>query len=336
MPGKATGRTRWGDIDFGGSLTLLLSIGCRLLRSLGSEHSAAPFAFASAVFFAVFILVELRFARFPVLPLTLLRRRVPLCIGIISGLIAIVNFNMLYHLPMVFEIVLGQSLSAAGSHLLPNSIAMAIFSPLAGLYVRKTKRYKWAIVLCACGPLLSMILLTFLGPESSDAMQWTAVIPMGTGFGALLTLTLVANLEAVSPAEIATATGFVFVWRSIGQVLGVGISDAVFQTGLQWELERRFNDPGLIDRLRHASSTIKKLPLAQRLLAREAYGAALRNTFIFGGIGAAIVVVTSFFVSSWKVEGKVAMSGADGQIPDEPLHEEEKPVSTERSQIASR
>ncbi|EJT51517.1 multidrug resistance protein fnx1 [Trichosporon asahii var. asahii CBS 2479] len=310
VPGKARGQTRWGDIDFGGSLTLLLSIGC-LLRSLGSENSAVPFALASAGFFAVFILVELCFARVPVLPLTLLKRRVPLCIGIISGVIAIVNFNMLYHLPMVFEIVLGQSLSSAGSHLLPNSIAMAIFSPLAGLYVNRARRYKWAIVLSACGPLLSMILLTFLGPHSSEFVQWTAVIPMGTGFGALLTLTLVANLEAVSRDEIATATGFVFIWRCIGQVLGVGISDAVFQTSLGHELALRFKDGTLIDRLRKASSVIKKLPLSQRLLAREAYGAALRNTFIFGSIGAAIVLVTSFF------------------IPDEPLHEQEKPVSTE-------
>lgn len=296
VPGKARGQTRWGDIDFGGSLTLLLSIGC-LLRSLGSENSAVPFALASAGFFAVFILVELCFARVPVLPLTLLKRRVPLCIGIISGVIAIVNFNMLYHLPMVFEIVLGQSLSSAGSHLLPNSIAMAIFSPLAGLYVNRARRYKWAIVLSACGPLLSMILLTFLGPHSSEFVQWTAVIPMGTGFGALLTLTLVANLEAVSRDEIATATGFVFIWRCIGQVLGVGISDAVFQTSLGHELALRFKDGTLIDRLRKASSVIKKLPLSQRLLAREAYGAALRNTFIFGSIGAAIVLVTSFFVS---------------------------------------
>lgn len=297
VPGKTAGRTRWGDVDFGGSLSLLLSIGS-LLLCLQSERATYPLAIASVAFFAVFIVVELRYARFPVLPLTLLRRRVPLCVGIISGVIAIVNFNMLYHLPMVFEIVLGQALSAAGAHLLPNSIAMAVFAPLAGLYVRRVRRYKWAIVLSACGPLLAMILLTTIGPSSNEVVQWAAVVPMGTGFGALLTLTLVANLNAVSRAEIATATGFVFVFRSIGQVLGVGISDAVFQTSLRQELERRFSDERLIDRLRHASSVIRKLPLTQRLLAREAYGAALRNTFIFGAVGAAIVLVTSFFVSS--------------------------------------
>lgn len=308
VPGKTTGRTRWRDVDFGGSLSLLLSIGS-LLLCLQSKHANYALACASAAFFAVFIAVELKYARFPVLPLALLRRRVPLCVGIISGVIAIVNFNMLYHLPMVFEIVFGQSLSQAGAHVLPNSLAMAVVAPLSGLYVRRTRRYKWAIVLSACGPFAAMILLSRLRPDSNALVQWAAVVPMGTGFGALLTLTLVANLNTVSRAEIATATGFVFVFRSIGQVLGVGISDAVFQTGLSRELERRFTDEKLIDRLRHASSIIKKLPMAERILAREAYGAALKNTFVFGAIGAAIVLVTSFFVSpSTRTENRARLT----------------------------
>lgn len=327
VPGKTTGRTQWADVDFGGSLSLLLSIGSLLLcLQSQSQQATYPLAGAAAAFFLVFIVVELRYARFPVLPLTLLRRRVPLCVGIISGVIAIVNFNMIYHLPMVFEIVLRQPLSVAGAHLLPNSIAMAVFAPLAGIYVRRARRYKWAQVLSACGPLLAMALLWGLGPGSSQIVQWGGVVPMGAGFGALLTLTLVSNLNAVSRAEIATATGFVFVFRSIGQVLGVGISDAVFQTSLWRELKRRFTDEDLIDRLRHASSVIRKLPAAEQLLAREAYGAALKNTFLFGGIGAAVVLVTSLFVSRIEIEEKGG--GADDQIPNEPLHDGDEPVST--------
>lgn len=53
---------------------------------------------------------------------------------------------------------------------------------------------------------------------------------------------LVANLNAVDRHEIAVATGFVFVFRSIGQVFGVGISGAVFQTSLATELYKRFTD----------------------------------------------------------------------------------------------
>jgi hypothetical protein len=56
-------------------------------------------AAAFVVFFVAFVYVELRVAVKPVLPLSLLSRRTPLCVGIIAGAIAIVNFNMIYHLP---------------------------------------------------------------------------------------------------------------------------------------------------------------------------------------------------------------------------------------------
>jgi hypothetical protein len=76
----------------------------------------------AAAFFLLFIYVELRIARRPIMPLSLLQKRNSLCIGLIASLVAVVNFNMVYHLGMLFEIVFQQSVSLAGAHLLPNSV----------------------------------------------------------------------------------------------------------------------------------------------------------------------------------------------------------------------
>ena len=73
--------------------------------------------------FLLFVYIELRIARHPILPLYLLKQRNSLCIGLIAGLVAIVNFNMVYHLPMLFEITFQQPVSLAGAHLLPNSVS---------------------------------------------------------------------------------------------------------------------------------------------------------------------------------------------------------------------
>lgn len=53
----------------------------------------------------------------------------------------------------------------------------------------------------------------------------------------------------------------------------------------------------IIDMLRHASEYIKRLPAAEQVLARDSYGVALKNTFLFGLAGAIGVFVTSLFVS---------------------------------------
>jgi hypothetical protein len=78
---------------------------------------------AAILFFLLFIYIELRIAHKPIMPLALLQRRTTLCIGLIAGLVAIVNFNMVYHLGMLFEIVFQQPVSQAGAHLLPNSVS---------------------------------------------------------------------------------------------------------------------------------------------------------------------------------------------------------------------
>ncbi|RSH92085.1 hypothetical protein EHS25_008497 [Saitozyma podzolica] len=307
VPAGAGAPLSWktlGQVDFGGSLTLLLSIGA-LLQLLSRSASPVPFlddtssltmAAAFVIFFVAFVYVELRVAAKPVLPLSLLSRRTPLCVGIIAGAIAIVNFNMIYHLPMVFDIVFEQDLAVAGSHLLVNSVAMTVSAPVLGLVVKRTRKYKWATVLCCIGPVIAMGLLATLRQDSSWAVQWLSVIPMGAGFSGLLTLTLVAMLNGVEKSEYAVATGFVFVWRSIGQVFGVALSGAVFQSSLAGQLSSRFDSPDIIDALRHASKAIKLLPPAEQALAREAYAHALRLTFWFGLGGAVCVLITAFVI----------------------------------------
>ncbi|WRT65299.1 uncharacterized protein IL334_002242 [Kwoniella shivajii] len=299
-------------IDFGGAVTLLISIGC-LLQLLSRAGGSTPIhqdilslflAILSPVFFGAFIYVELKIAKRPVLPLSLLKRRTPLCVGIIAGVIAIVNFNMTYHLPMVFEIVFQQPLAVAGAHLLPNSIAMSVSAPIMGYICRRTLHFKWLTVLNCAGPLLSMAMFVFLREDSSLAAQWLSVVPMGLGFSGLLTLTLVGMLNSVDVDDIATATGFVFVWRSLGQVFGVGLSSAVFQVSLAEQLDRRFDSPDIIDKLRHVFHAIDDLPKAwQRDTAREAFRIALRNTFIFGLIGATLVFITSLFLTDDRLKG---------------------------------
>ncbi|KIR57514.1 integral membrane protein [Cryptococcus bacillisporus CA1873] len=310
------------QIDFGGSFSLLISIGAllQLLSRTGGSESIAhdPFSIAMAVifpvFFLIFIFIELKVASKPVLPLSLLTRRTPLCVGIIAGVIAIVNFNMIYHLPMVFEIVFQQPVSVAGAHLLPNSIAMTISAPIMGYIVKRTSRYKWLTVLNCAGPVVAMALLTNLKVGSSWANQWLSVVPMGAGFSGLLTLTL--------KHEIATSTGFVFVWRSLGQVFGVGLSSAVFQGTLSEQLNSRFDSPEIIDKLRHASQAIKTLPEEwQKVAARQAYGISLKYTFLFGLLGALGVFTASLFIPNDTIHNPSAPVQV-APIPDEEFNEE--------------
>ncbi|OCF58224.1 hypothetical protein L486_04254 [Kwoniella mangroviensis CBS 10435] len=161
---------------------------------------------------------------------------------------------------------------------------------IMGYICQKTLHFKWLTVLNCAGPVMSMTLFVTLRESSSWAAQWLSVVPMGVGFSGLLTLTLVGMLNSVEIDEIATATGFVFVWRSLGQVFGVGLSSAIFQGSLASQLNERFESPEIIDKLRHVFHAFDDLPEAwQRETAREGFRIALRNTFIFGLAGASLI-----------------------------------------------
>lgn len=300
------------EVDFGGAFSLLVSIGALLQflnRSTNLPLSKDTFGLSMLAIFTTFLLffiyVELKIAKKPVLPLVLLKRRTPLCVGIIASITAVVNFNMIYHLPEFFEIVMQTKVSVAGAHLLPNSVAMALSAPAVGYYSKRQKRYKWITVACCTGPVIAMALLSSLNERSSVVVQWLSVVPMGAGFSGLLTATMIAMLNTVEAHEIAIATGFTFMFRSLGQVTGVSLSTAVFQTVLNRELHHTFEDEGIIDQLRHASHAITTLPHAwQREAARRSFAVALRWTFLFGLIGALLLLLTSFFIPNLELRSK--------------------------------
>lgn len=48
---------------------------------------------------------------------------------------------------------------------------------------------------------------------------------------------------AITGSQIAIATGFTFMFRSLGQVSGVGLSSAMLQASLNKQLTERFHSP---------------------------------------------------------------------------------------------
>jgi hypothetical protein len=109
------------------------------------------------------------------------------------------------------------------------------------------------------------------------------------------------------------------MFRSLGQVSGVGLSSAMLQASLNRELVARFDSPEvsqnfmysciwliisghcnfqLISRIKHASSAIADLPTEwDRQQARGAYEVALHQTFAFGCIVAVVMFLVSLAVS---------------------------------------
>ncbi|KAI6111388.1 major facilitator superfamily domain-containing protein [Pisolithus sp. B1] len=276
-------------IDWGGSITLLVAIGSFLvfLSMKFSEDLSwsDPLVVASFVlgiaFMVAFILVELCVSPEPVLAPILLRQKVPVIIGVSNFLVAMCNFSVMYFFPMWFQTVALTSTSTAGLHLLPNSMAMSCGS---FYMMHRTGRYKMINIMFGFFPFVGSLLITFIRENSGPLQSWLSIIPLGFGNAVVLQTTLVALLAHLPDNLMAVGTGFGQVFRGLGQVSGVAVSSALFQSKLDSELRKRIYGPDateIINNIRHSATLVASLPPDLQQAARDSYAIALRDVFIF-------------------------------------------------------
>ncbi|KAG9003578.1 hypothetical protein FRB93_010996 [Tulasnella sp. JGI-2019a] len=278
-------------IDYWGCATLLLAVASYLTFLSLRYNEDLPWTnlgviasvLCTIILFTAFTLVELLFAKEPVLAPFLLKQRVPVLVGISNMLVSICNFSVQFYLPMWFETVQRTSVTTAGFHIMPNSISMSLGSLFSGWLMHRTGKYKTLNVTFGILPTLTALALSRLRTDSWTVTQWLTIVPLGFGNAVVLQTTLIALLASIPHSMLAVGTGFTQLFRGIGQVSGVAVSSAVFQTLLDKELHIRITGDGsdeLIQKIRHSSRFVATLPEEVQILAREAYAIGLRRVFI--------------------------------------------------------
>ncbi|ETW85103.1 major facilitator superfamily, partial [Heterobasidion irregulare TC 32-1] len=282
-------------IDYGGSATLLgavLSFLLFLSNRYNEEHEwrdasvIMPFVLAF-VLLATFVVFELRVAKEPMLAPFLLKQKIPVLVGINNFLVANCNFAIMYFFPMWFQTVPLTSASEAGLHLLPNSVSMSLGSMFAGWMMHRTGKYKKINLVFGFFPFIAAVSITMMKEDSPPLQQWLSIIPLGFGNAVVLQTMLIALLAHLPQSAMAVGTGFGQLFRGLGQVCGVGVSSAIFQSRLDAELRRRIHGPDADEirkNIRHSARLVSSLPPRLQRDARESYALALRSVFIVAAV----------------------------------------------------
>ena len=153
---------------------------------------------------------------------------------------------MLFYLPLYYQAVLSYSPTISGVALLPQCLVAGLFSAIIGITIARTNTVKpfvlggWTIYTLGLG------LLILLKP-STTIPQWIFInIPSGIGLGCLFSGLALATQAAAeisgthSVAEVikikAMAASLNPFFRTLGQALGIVISQAAFTNQLRKEL----------------------------------------------------------------------------------------------------
>ncbi|EGX94810.1 MFS multidrug transporter, putative [Cordyceps militaris CM01] len=267
---KQSDKTRLARIDFGGvlltvSFLVLMLLGLNAGGNLVPWTHPLPLATISValVLFAVFLWWEGSVARQPVIPVRLLADRTVLAACATNFLVTMLIMMGLFYGPLFLQI-LGSTATTAGLQLLPSSVGASIGSVTAGLVMKRTGRY-WAMgVTCTLTVTVGVVLFALLDATTPVRLFSVSFFLSGAGYGAMLTVTLLAAIAAVDHAHQAVVTSGTYMARSIGSTLGVTVGSAVYQNVLQARLWARFGDrPGAVDeirRIRESLDELKRLP----------------------------------------------------------------------------
>ncbi|KAI0792604.1 MFS general substrate transporter [Abortiporus biennis] len=297
-------------IDYLGSATLLSTVlSCLIFLSTKYNDDnpwSTPIVFLSLTFsivsFILFVVIELFIAPEPVLPPFLLKKKIPVLVAVSSFLVAMCNFSVMYNFPTWFQTVLLTSAAEAGAHLIPNGVSISLGSLFAGYIMHITGRYKTLNLVFGLFPFVAAILLSLMKETSPQVQLWLSILPLGFGNAVVLQTVHIALLAHLPQDAIAVGTGFNVLFRGIGwyfifpnvtvlphaiahtgQVGGVAVSSALFQSLLDSELHKRIqreDAEAIISEIRHSTTLVAKLPPDLQRAARDSYAASLRAVFI--------------------------------------------------------
>ena len=160
------------------------------------------------------------------------------------------------------------------------------------------KEYKWFQFIMSIVPWVQALsIMTNWGPETDKNRLWIEMAVGALGGGATITTLLskshrpnsgqaliAASLIAtVDASQMSLAISACYLFRAIGQVIGVAIAAAIQQSVLLSSLMERLGDqPDLVRRIiQEPASVIPKLDGVTQMAARLAYLSSIQGVFAF-------------------------------------------------------
>lgn len=229
---KQSLREMLSRVDFAGAVTLVASLVFLLVGMSPDGSQIATLQFIGAippgvVLFGLFLMIEWRWAKEPIIPLSLFRRRTVVAACLTAWCMSSTLYALMYYVPLYMQL-LGLSPSQIGLRLLPYSIGSGIGSFLVGLVIRVTGKYGIFRYTAPMFMIIPSAGFAFISIHTPWILPELYLLCKGIGIGGGLTMLILALLHAVPHESHATATSALYAFRSTGATMGLSAASAIF------------------------------------------------------------------------------------------------------------
>ncbi|KAK2060348.1 hypothetical protein LY76DRAFT_510135 [Colletotrichum caudatum] len=264
-----------------------------------------------ALTIALFVVIECRYARYPVIPMHLFRTRSNAAAFATSFCHAFAFISGSYWLPLYFQGVQGASSLLSGVYLLPYVLSLSLASAAAGALIRKTGNYLYLIVGGMLVATLGFGLFRDLPFDRDLARIVLYQVVAGLGIGPNFQAPLIAVQTSVGPRDIAAATSAFGFVRQMGTSISVVVGGVVFNNEMQKQHARLRAElgPALAGELSGSSAAssvgvVAGLRGGEARVARGAYLDALKTMYVVYAAFAGLGLATSLFIGQKRLSKK--------------------------------
>ncbi len=224
---RAAGQRR--SFDLAGAITATVGLSVLVLGIVRTDvtgwgsASTLGLLVAGAALLALFVAIEGRIARAPLMPLRIYASRTLSAANVVVLMIGAAVFAMWFFLSLYLQQVLGYSPLRAGLAFLPMTLCIVACSTLASRVVTRVGP-KPMLVAGMTMQAIGLLLLTHISPNGSylgDVLVPSLLIATGIGFS--FVPVTIAGVAGVASEEAGLASGLVNTSRFVGGAIGLAI-----------------------------------------------------------------------------------------------------------------
>jgi hypothetical protein len=286
-----------------GTVLLLYSLQVGGVEQPWSSAMVLSFMIVGVFLGVIFVLVEWKVARYPLMPLRIFRHSTIVAALGVACFHSMTLIGGAYFLPLYFQGVLGASPLQSGIYLIPLTISLSLVNCGVGFWVRRTGKYILAMRIST----LLMALGFGLFINLPDDYEWAKLIIYqliaGAGLGPNFQCPLIAMQAAIPQADHAVASSAFNFFRNLASSITIVISTSIFQNQMQRQHDELVINlgPDVADFLAGANAAanvgiINELADTPRTVARHAFLRGMLGMWIMYVVLAGLAFLCSLFV----------------------------------------
>ncbi|GIZ42149.1 hypothetical protein CKM354_000542800 [Cercospora kikuchii] len=305
-------------VDWYGIFALL---GAIILLLLGLNFGGVTYAWNSpevicllvfgGLMIGVFIAIEWKLARYPLMPLPLFHDRSNNSAYLVAFTHGMSYISVEYYLPLYFQSVRQASPTMSGVLVLPVTLSEGVVGIIVGILIHKTGRYREIIWVGKLMLTLGLGLFVHLGVSSGIAEIIIFQLIAGVGSGLLFEPPLIAVQNNVQQSDTATATATLGLIRNLSTSISVIIGGVVFSNSMNnrasWLTAQDVPESTAADYAGdNASANVEMIPdidnPADRVAVQRAFAWGLRNMWITFLAFTVAGLIAGFFIKHKKMD----------------------------------